>query len=371
MILIVDCFKQVKGQGKSIGIYNLAKNLVMNLAKENRKTKQIDEIIVLGNEKNREDFAIEGISFVSVPHNPSDKVQCILWELFLVKKYMKQYKGDRILFPRGYSPMFFKGKDTIIIHDLIPFYYHENYPGVFNPIENFYIMNRLKASIKSADSVITISDYSKAEIERRVPSAKGKIKVIYNGLNELPVREEKSESGSLQARTPYLCAMTSKLPHKNAKGVLEAYKAYWTMEENPLPIKIIGISDTALVDMGEAAADVSCYPYVKSDAELTDLIAGSEAFWFLSLIEGFGFPPLEAMQLGVPVICSDRTSLPEVVQEAAVTVDPENPVRVAEKTVELLADKERCRKLVEAGYENCRRFDWESRVKRYMEELTT
>lgn len=370
MILIIDCFKQVKGHGKSIGIYNLAKNLIANLAKENNKLKQIDEIVVLGNEENRADFQLEGVTFVTVSYNPFNKWQCILWELFYVKKYMKKYNGNRILFPRGYAPMFFAGKSTIIIHDLIPFFYHENYPGVFNPIENFYIMKRLKASIKSAERVITISEYSKKEIERRIPSAKGKIKVIYNGLNDLPERKENPNAGEKQETAGYLCAMTSKLPHKNAKGVLEAYKTYWNMTNNPLPIKIIGIQDITTLDMGDAARDVTCYPYIKSDEELTDLIAGSEAFWFLSLIEGFGFPPLEAMQLGVPVICSGRTSLPEVVGEAAIIVDPEDPKEVADKTVSLLADKEQQEKLKDAGYENCKRFDWESRIKMYMEELT-
>ena len=126
MRLIIDCFKQVKGQGKSIGIYNLTKNLVWNLAKENKKTNQIDEIVILGTEKNRDDFDVPGVTFAVIPYDPADKLRCVIWELFQVKKYMKKYKGDRILFPRGYAPLFFRGKDTIIIHDLIPFYYHEN-----------------------------------------------------------------------------------------------------------------------------------------------------------------------------------------------------------------------------------------------------
>lgn len=371
MRLIIDCFKLVKGQGKSIGIYNLTKNLVTNLAKENIKTGQIDEIVILGTEKNRDDFAIEGTTFAAIPYDPADKLRCVIWELFQVKKYMKKYKGDRILFPRGYAPLFFRGKDTIIIHDLIPFYYHENYPGVFNPIENFYIMNRLKGSIKHAERVITISEYSKGEIEKRVPSAAGKVKVIYNGLNDLSVvpQELKKEKGEGQE---YLSAMTSRLPHKNAGGILEAYKVYWNRTENPLPLKVIGIGSVGEfdIDMGEAAKDVICYPYVKDDRELFKIIAGSRLFLFLSLIEGFGFPPLEAMQLQVPVICSDRTSLPEVISDAAVSVDPENPKEVADRMEQLLSDDELCVELMKKGTENYKRFDWDSIVRQYMEELT-
>lgn len=371
MILIVDCFKLVKGQGKSIGIYNLTKNLVSNLAKENCRSNQIDEIIIVGTEKNRADFEVDGVRFTTVPYNPTSKLQCILWELLWVKKYIKKYKGDRILFPRGYAPLFFKGKDTIIIHDLIPFYYHENFPGVFNPLENFYIMNRLKASIKSAERIITISDYSKDEIERRVPSAKGKIKVIYNGLNDLTVEAEKCGKEKSNPQEPYLCAMASKLPHKNAKGILEAYKVYWNSTESPLPLKIIGIDSAELVEMGEVANDIICYPYVKGDLELVKIIAESEIFLFLSLIEGFGFPPLEAMQLSVPVICSDRTSLKEVVEGAAVMVDPENAEEVAGQIERLLSDKARRELLIESGKRNCARFSWDRQIKMYMEELTS
>lgn len=368
MKLIIDCFKLVKGQGKSIGIYNLTKNLVENLAKENNRTMQIEEIVILGTEKNRKDFCVKGVTFVSVPYDPSNRIFCVIWELFLVNRYMKKYHGDRILFPRGYAPLFLKGKDTIIIHDLIPFYYHENFPGVFNPVENFYIMNRLKASIKQADSVITISQYSKREIERRVPSARGKVKVIYNGLNELPVRaedlkEEKNE------KEEYLSAMTSGLPHKNAKGIMEAYRIYWGKTKNPLPLKVIGVKSVEEFNIGKAAKDVICYPYVKDDRELFSIIAGSRLFLFLSLIEGFGFPPLEAMQLKVPVICSDRTSLPEIVKGAAVMTDPENAQEVADKIERLLLDEAMCKSLVEAGEKNCERFSWDSRIRLYMKEL--
>lgn len=369
MKLVIDCFKLVKGQGKSIGIFNLTKNLIGNLVKENNRTKQIEEIIILGTEKNRNDFSVDGATFAVVPYDPSGTISCVFWELFRVKKYMKKYHGDRILFPRGYAPLFFYGKDTIIIHDLIPFYYHENFPGVFNPVENFYIMNRLKASIKHAESIITISEFSKKEIERRVPSAKGKVKVIYNGLNEIPVSADMFSDENNTGKE-YLSAMTSRLPHKNAKGIMEAYRIYWSRTKNPLPLKVIGISSVEEFHMGEAAGDVICYPYVKDDRELFQVIAGSRIFLFLSLIEGFGFPPLEAMQLKVPVICSDRTSLPEVVNDGALLADPENPEEVADKIEQLLSDQDMCKRLVEAGERNCRRFEWDKEIKPYMEELT-
>lgn len=367
MILVIDCFKLVKGQGKSIGIYNHAKNVVTNLVKENSKQKKIDKIIVLGNKRNQNDFDVDGVTFILVSYNPLSKLQSIMWELFLVKRYIRKYKGDRVLFPRGYAPLFFKGRDTIIIHDLIPFYYHESFPRAFNWLENFYIMNRLKESIKSAERVITISEYSKSEIIKIVPSADKKIKVIYNGFNPLPYVEK---DGKEIMQAEYIMAMTSKLPHKNARGVMEAYKEYYMNAKNPLPLKVVGISEIEEYDLGEAAKLVTCYPYITDDRELSEMITGSKIFLFLSLIEGFGFPPLEAMQMKVPVICSDRTSLPEVIGKAALRVNPENPKEVARRIEQLISDEMLQKELVELGICNCNRFRWEDIAKQYMEELS-
>ena len=119
MKLVIDCFKLVKGNGKSIGIYNLTKNLVLNLAKY--KNSQ-DKIIVLGTKYNREDFDIPGVKFVSVKYNPKNKLVCIIWELYLVNEALKKIRADKVLFPRGFAPMKKVCKEYVIIHDMIPFY---------------------------------------------------------------------------------------------------------------------------------------------------------------------------------------------------------------------------------------------------------
>ena len=204
MNLVIDCFKLVKGAGKSIGIYNLAKSITehlggkaLALAEEKSSSggdsgKVPHTVIVFGNAHNRKEFDVPGVTFVEMKGNPLNKLYCIFWELFLVKKYAKRYQAGRILFPRGHRPVGRKGslgrcrggrkiKDTVIIHDLIPFYYDKHYPGFFNRLENAYIMYRLKVSMKKADRIITISEYSREDIMDKVPGCGNKIKVIYNG----------------------------------------------------------------------------------------------------------------------------------------------------------------------------------------------
>ena len=90
MRLVIDCFKLVKGQGKSIGIYNLAKNLTRHLAETNQNREHCEEIVVLGNEYNRKDFEVPGVRFIQVKGNPLSRLSYTLWELFGVVSAVKK-----------------------------------------------------------------------------------------------------------------------------------------------------------------------------------------------------------------------------------------------------------------------------------------
>ena len=376
MRLVIDCFKLVKGQGKSIGIYNLAKNLTRHLAETNRNGEHCEEIIVLGNALNRKDFDIPGVRFIQIRGNALNRIVYTFWELFGVQAVARREGADRILFPRGYRPLFYRGKDVIIVHDLIPFFYDRYFPGVLNRVENAYIMSRLKASIRHAGRIVTISKYSLKELEEICPGCESRTRVIYNGVNPVPCSDRPS---SLKPDGPYLYAGVSALPHKNAAGVLKTYEAYFQGEiregKTPARLVIIGIESPESVPGGnvlspEAAEYVTCCRYIESGAEMHSLLAGASAFLFLSLLEGFGFPPLEAMQLGVPVICSDRTSLPEVIGDAGLLTDPDDIEGTAACIRRLLGDEALRRELIAKGYENVKRFDWDSRIDQYWEVLT-
>lgn len=393
MNLVIDCFKLVKGAGKSIGIYNLAKSITghlgeraLELAEEdgspNRK-KNADTVIVLGNAYNREEFDVSGVTFVEVKGNPLNKLYCILWELLLVRKYAKKYRADRVLFPRGYRPIGRRGsigtykggrkiRDTVMIHDLIPFYYDEHYPEVFNKLENAYIMYRLKVSIKKADKIITGSEYSKEDILDKVPECGKKIRVINDGLNDVSFKAGKNiVHAAGEGKKDYIVAMTSGLPHKNAKGVLKNYEAYFKKANHPLQLAVIGIGDTSVYEEmdAEAAAHVKCYKFFKKFDDMCRVAAGARAYLFLSYAEGFGFPPLEAMQMGVPVVCSDRSSLPEVVGDAGILVDPEDTEAVVRALITATEEEAVREELIKKGYENIKRFSWESRTDLYWKEL--
>jgi len=361
MRVVFDCFKQVKGAGKSIGIYNVALNDVRNLVRYNGNQQM--ELVVFGNKHNREDFDIDGVEFVEIPHDPLNKLYCVKWELFDVASYYKKVHGDVIVFPRGYTTLRKIKNDIIIVHDLIPFFYDEHYPDEFNKLENAYIMARLKQSIKTADKVITISQASKNKILGLTSVPEEKITVINNGLNRVDVKPCDKEN--------YIVAMTSRLPHKNAKGIVKSYEAYFQLSKNPLPLIIIGVDGVAQYGIDrDTAQSITCHRFIKSNDEMHALIGKAKMFLFLSEVEGFGLPPIEAMQLGVPVICSNCSSLPEVVGDAAILVAPHDYEQVAKEMVRLQDDESLQQELMRKGYENIKRFDWSIIAKQYRKVIS-
>lgn len=385
MRLVIDCFKLIKGTGKSIGIYNVAKNIVQNLAKDADKpvtcstsgTAYKNTIIVLGNKYNKADFDIPGVKFVCVKYNPNDKVICLLWELFLVNIALKKLRPDRVLFPRGFAPLFNRTENVVLIHDMIPFYYDKHYPGVLGKT-NKYIMWRLLASARHASKVITVSEYSKKDIMKIAKISSDKIAVIHNGLPIIGEVEDKygyaAYPGDIRSITmlpdrPYICAVTSSLPHKNADGIIKAYRAYCKMSRNPMDLVIIGLGDLSNYKLDlDVESRITYFKYLPNDSDMHNVIKKSQVFLFASKQEGFGLPPLEAMALGVPVVCSDSSSLPEVVGDAAITVDCDDEIAIAEGLI-CMEKPELREEYIAKGYKNIRRFTWDAKIQDYRKIL--
>jgi len=153
-------------------------------------------------------------------------------------------------------------------------------------------------------------------------------------------------------------------PRKNLTTLIEAYHLLRRDMPSAPPLVIVGrkgwlyddlftrIRELGLID------DVLFTGFV-SDEELPYLFDGAKVFVYLSLFEGFGRPPLEAMACGVPVLTSDTTAIPEVVGDAGLTVAPLDRVAVADALSRLLADHSLAAELINRGAEQARKFSWE------------
>lgn len=333
MKILIDCYELMKGYGKSIGIYNytigLLSELIPIINREN-------EIIIITNSLNNKDFNYENTKSVcidKVPYSAKDKVY---WELLGVVQFIKKEKADLYYSPRGFLPPIKNCKMITTIHDLIPLYYKENYREKLINLEKMYIINRLKASCKIADKIITISNFSKKQIVEKFNIDQRKISVIYNGIEKRKFNFEESFKDE-----KFIFALTSELKHKNLHGILKGYESYCEKSTNPLPLKICGIKNK---DKYKDIVNDNVWNKIEflgylSDRELHWHYKFSSAFLFLSKIEGFGFPPLEALQYTNKVICLKIPVLKEILNESVVYAE-DNFDDIGNKILEVISKED-------------------------------
>jgi alpha-1,3-rhamnosyl/mannosyltransferase len=160
---------------------------------------------------------------------------------------------------------------------------------------------------------------------------------------------------------PYLLACVgSGHPRKNLRGVVEAFDA---LSDAGLRLAIVGRADRdrealAAIETSPRRDRIVLLGHVE-ETDLPAIYAAAAVFCFPSLYEGFGLPALEAMACGTPVVCSNTSSLPEVVGEAAVTVEPTDPRALADAVSGLLTDETRRHALSAAGLARARTFTWQ------------
>lgn len=328
--ILFDVFELAPGTGKSIGIYHYARNLLREML---TTLEPGMHVVVACNGRSAPDFDV-GIhpqaTLLQLCDGVPSKVQRVLWSLGGARRAMRR-AGARVYFsPKGFLPyglgrglgLGAGARSVVVIHDLIPLWYARHHPGYFGGLEEAYINRELARSAKHADRVIAISSATANDIRSTV-GREGRLDIVPNGLPPLL-------DGPAPMAGGYIFAVASALPHKNAVGVLAAYQRYRQAAAAPLPLLICGIDDphqsgvTAVRNLSDEQLH-GCYQHAK-------------AFLFLSLIEGFGFPPLEAMGHGVPVVCSDIPSLREVVRGAALLVPPDDAAAAAQALQLVLAD---------------------------------
>jgi glycosyltransferase involved in cell wall biosynthesis len=201
-----------------------------------------------------------------------------------------------------------------------------------------------------AKYVLTISQFSFDDIRRRI-QRKQNLSYIYNAFES---QWDKLEP--LVKEKTYILAMTSTLPHKNCKGVIETYGQYCN-EGGKLPMKVIGIKNPEPYKhlINASFFDrIEFLPFL-SDEALYATIRSAKIFLFLSEIEGFGYPPIEAMDLGTLVVSSTGGSLAEVVADGGILVN--NKDEAVKGLLRLENDIDLQKSLLSKAQKNVQRFN--------------
>jgi glycosyltransferase involved in cell wall biosynthesis len=238
------------------------------------------------------------------------------------------------------------------VHDMI----HEKFPQFFSPAD---ITSRLKrAAVSRADHVICVSENTRTDLIALFGVDPGKVTVIHHGASTLP----RPPGSRAPTDRPYVAYVGVRSGYKNFSRVLQAFGASDFLRRNAALVCFGGGDLTSAERVEIAGARLSPEQVVHqrgTDETLATVYAHAEALVYPSLYEGFGLPPLEAMGLGCPVVCSNTSSLPEVCGDAAEYFDPNSPESIAETLERTLASPDRRREMAAQGFSRRERFSWD------------
>lgn len=286
--------------------------------------------------------------------------------LFFLKKHLNL---DIIHYPRQrvYPGFIFSSssKRVVTIHDAGTWRLNSK-----APLANFVYNRTLKWFRKKIDGVITVSDFAKKEVNKYYKFPLDKIFVQYLGVNDIYKKVEVDRQSIESFKSKYginnkFFLNVSRLqPHKNVKNLILAYKRLNDQKYSNYQLVIAGAHSWQTEEIKKLINDLGFKEKVLSpgyvpDDDLLLFYNLAEMLVFPSLHEGFGFPVVEAMSCGCPVITSNMTSLPEIAGKAAILVDPKEPEQISQAIIKLLTNPQLKQELIDKGIKHSREFNWE------------
>jgi glycosyltransferase involved in cell wall biosynthesis len=302
------------------------------------------------------------IPSVTVPVRARSRVQWVAGEQALLPVLADRAGVDVLHSLGSTAPARGAARRVVTIHDLIYRRFPEAHPG----LRNLGMRVLVPLAAHRADRVIADSQSTRTDLIDELGLAPGKVDVIPLGLGSVR-RTDGLDPARTRARfglgeRRVLLSLSAKRPHKNLGALIDALALIplWRRPVLALP-GYATWHETALRAHAEQAGvsdDVRFLSWL-DEAELEGLWGVSGAFVYPSLYEGFGLPILEAMARGLPVACSDRSSLPEVAGDAALLFDPSDPAAIARAIERLLGDRALAERLRAAGRDRAAGFTWE------------
>ena len=220
-----------------------------------------------------------------------------------------------------------------------------------------------------SEAIITVSEYEKQRIVKRLALDPDRIHVIYNGINEdrfhpnYTGAQKKSATEKYGLPEHFILFLGNQSCRKNPDGAVEAYAKYAAETEKPMALVTPGLSQKFVAQKLKeikypSSAQQFITPGYISDADLPIVFSLSKIFLFPSLSEGFGMPIVEAMACGAPVITSNISCMPEIAGTSAILTDPFDPSEIADALVKLSADEGLRTEKIQSGLRNASKFSW-------------
>lgn len=291
-----------------------------------------------------------------------------IWEQVLLPLALKKYKPD--LYHATWNlglPLYLSCPAVVTIHDLIPLVL----PNFFSTLKSklfSYLPYKffVRYSANKSNVVITDSISSRKDIERILKIPSEKIKVIYIGVNKAfkpdispdLIHTVKEKYGIKQKYFIYLGGLDKR---KNIQGIIKAFTEVLKLHQ--VYLVITGsfndlLKELQLLAQSLNVAEKVVFTGYVPEEDLSHLLSGAVALVYPSYYEGFGIPPLEAMACGTPVIASNVSSIPEVVGEAGLLINPGDYLEIAKAMNEILINDNKRQQMIAEGVKRAQNFSW-------------
>lgn len=315
------------------------------------------------------DFPLPPNFFIRPTQMPLPQFQ--LWFHFGLPVFLRRDKIDVFHGTNFLIPPIPSCKTVATIHDMSSILIPEQHKFFHTLSHRLF----LKSSMRRADRLVAVSEFTKSEILRLFPQYEGKVFVAqeaaadeFHPINDTSLLDSVRRKHNLPER--FFLSVGTLEPRKNITGILRAYAKV----KDDIPHKLVVVGGRGwkysaifkLVRELGIEPDVMFTDYV-STAELPVIYNLAEFTVYPSFYEGFGLPPLESLACGTPVITSDRASLPEVVADAALLVNPDDVNDIAEAIARLGISTEERKKLSQKGLARAKLFSWEKTARETLE----
>jgi glycosyltransferase involved in cell wall biosynthesis len=299
---------------------------------------------------------------VSVPVNAHNRVQWVLGEQALLPVLAARARVDLVHSLASTAPLWGRFHRVVTVHDLI----YARFPDAHAGLRDKGMRVLVPAAVRRSVRVIADSQSTRLDLIALLGTDPDQIDVVPLGLGSVrraePMAEQDVRARFALGERRVLLSLSAKRPHKNLLALIGAL-AELAREERPVLV-LSGYPTAHEAELRDRARALGLdgdvrFPSWLSAAELEGLWAMSRAFVFPSLYEGFGLPVLEAMARGVPVACSNASSLPEVAGDAALLFDPSDVGAISVALRRLLTDTVLAETLRARGLQRVRQFTWE------------
>ena len=287
-----------------------------------------------------------------------------IWYQYSLYRLLKRINADIFIGTDGMLPLKTRTKTLSIIHDLNFEHHPENLPKNY---KNFYCKYFPKFAEK-ANRIATVSEFSKQDIIKTYHINSDKIDVVYNGSNEnfKPISREEitSVQNKYTAGKSYFLFIGTLHPRKNLIHLFKAFEQFKKESNSDFKLLVVGKKMWWTKEIEKAYHKLNfkndiIFTGRVSEKELYQITASAYALTYVPIFEGFGIPLVEAMSCGTPVITSNITAMPEVVEDAGILVDPFSVTAIAKAMLRIVNDINLRNELSEKSKVQAQKFSWQ------------